>query len=115
MPYVLGIHVGGTTTSAAVARREGGRWGAVMPLPLGTHSQTVPTVLCRVQDGSFVAGEAASRQELTHHEWVVRGFVRQVGEDAPLLVGSEFTTAQALYAAMVEWVADTVAGQLGHP
>ena len=40
MPYVLGIHVGGTTTSAAVARREGGRWGAVMPLPLGTHSET---------------------------------------------------------------------------
>lgn len=115
MPYVLGIHVGGTTTSAAVARREGGRWGGPMPVPLGATAQTVPTVLCRVQDGSFVAGEAASRQELTHHEWVVRGFPRQVGEDAPLLVGSDFITAQGLFAAMVEWVADTVAGQVGQP
>ncbi len=115
MPYVLGIHVGATATSAAVARREGGRWGAAQPLPLSSTAQTVPTVLCRVQDGSFVAGEPASRQELTHHEWVVRGFTRQVGDDAPMLVGSEFVTAQVLVASMVEWVADAVAQQLGHP
>ncbi|WP_338601353.1 Hsp70 family protein [Saccharopolyspora sp. SCSIO 74807] len=115
MPYVLGIHVGATATSAAVARREGGRWGAAQPLPLSSTAQTVPTVLCRVQDGSFVAGEPASRQELTHHEWVVRGFTRQVGDDAPMLVGSEFVSAQALVASMVEWVADVVAQQLGHP
>lgn len=115
MPYVLGIHVGATATSAAIARRQGGRWGAATPVPLSSTGHTVPTVLCRVQDGSFVAGEPASRQELTHHEWVVRGFTRQVGDDAPLLVGSEFVTAQALVAAVVEWVADNVAQQLGHP
>ncbi|MEU6129289.1 Hsp70 family protein [Saccharopolyspora sp. NPDC047091] len=115
MPYVLGIHVGATATSAAIARRDGGRWGAATPLPLSSTGHTVPTVLCRVQDGSFVAGEQASRQELTHHEWVVRGFTRQVGDEAPLLVGSEFISAQALVAAVVEWVADTVAHQLGHP
>ncbi|WP_243791061.1 Hsp70 family protein [Saccharopolyspora gloriosae] len=115
MPYVLGIHVGATATSAAIARRQGGTWGAATPVPLSSTGHTVPTVLCRVQDGSFVAGEPASRQELTHHEWVVRGFTRQVGDDAPLLVGSEFVTAQALVAAVVEWVADTVAQQLGHP
>ncbi|GAA3363844.1 Hsp70 family protein [Saccharopolyspora gregorii] len=115
MPYVLGIHVGATATSAAIARRDGGRWGAATPLPLGAAGHTVPTVLCRVQDGSFVAGEQASKQELTHHEWVVRGFTRQVGDEAPLLVGSEFISAQALVAAVVEWVADTVAHQLGHP
>ena len=115
MPYVLGIHVGATATSAAIARRDGGKWGAATPLPLGAAGHTVPTVLCRVQDGSFVAGEQASKQELTHHEWVVRGFTRQVGDEAPLLVGSEFISAQALVAAVVEWVADTVAHQLGHP
>ena len=115
MPYVLGIHVGATATSAAIARRDGGRWGAASPVPLSSTGPTVPTVLCRVQDGSFVAGEQASRQERTHHEWVVRGFTRHVGDDAPMLVGSEFVTAQALVAAVVEWVADTVAQQLGHP
>lgn len=115
MPYVLGIHLGATATSAAVARREGGRWGPASPVPLGPANPTVPTVLCKVQDGSFVAGEPARQQELTHHEWVVRDFTRHVGDDVPLLVGSEFTPAQRLVAAMIEWVADAVAHRMGHP
>ncbi|GAB3282003.1 Hsp70 family protein [Parasphingorhabdus pacifica] len=115
MPYVLGIHLGATATSAAVSRRESSRWGPAAPIPLGQASPTVPTVLCKVQDGSFVAGEPARQQELTHHEWVVRDFIRHVGDDAPLLVGSEFTPAQQLVAAMIEWVADVVAHRLGHP
>src|SRR5437870_4171704 len=98
MPYVLGIHLGGTATSAAIARRDGGQWGAAVPFPLGSGVPTVPTVLCKVQDGSFVAGEPARRQELTHHEWVVRGFGKYLGDDTPLLVGSEFVPAQRLVA-----------------
>lgn len=115
MPYVLGIHLGSTATSAAIAKRDGSRWGAAVPVPLGNGCPTVPTVLCKVQDGSFVAGEPARRQELTHHEWVVRAFARTVGDDAPMLVGSEFIAPQRLAATMVEWVADTVAHQQGHP
>lgn len=119
MPYVLGIHLGATATSAAVAQRDGSKWAAAVPVPLGgggpRATATVPTVLCKVQDGSFVAGEPARSQELSHHEWVVRCFTRRVGDDAPMLVGTEFVTAQRLIAKMVEWVADTVAHQQRHP
>ncbi|QGK68369.1 Hsp70 family protein [Allosaccharopolyspora coralli] len=115
MPYVLGIHVGGTVTSAAVARREGGRWGSPAPVGLAAQSPTLPTVLCRVQDGSFVAGHDAERQELHHHEWVVRGFTRAVGDEVPLLVGDDFVAAHELVATMIEWVADLVAHRQGHP
>ncbi|MFD0492192.1 hypothetical protein ACFQ0O_39780 [Saccharopolyspora spinosporotrichia] len=115
MPYVLGIHLGATATSAAIARREGGRWAAAAPVPLGSGSAGVPTVLCRAQDGSYLAGEQAQRQELTHHQWVARGFTRRVGEDAPLLVGNDFVQPHALAATMIEWVADAVAHRQGHP
>lgn len=115
MPYVLGIHLGGTATSAAIARRDGGRWGLAAPFPLGSVSPTVPTVLCKVQDGSYVAGEPAQQQELTHHEWVVRGFDRWLGDDTPMLVGTEFVSAQRLVAIMVEWVADFVTHREGGP
>lgn len=115
MPYVLGIQLGATATSAAVVRRDAGRSGAATPFPLGSTGPTVPTMLCRVQDGSFVAGEAAQRQEPAHHEWVVRSFTRQVGDDVPLMVGSEFVTAHRLAAVMIEWVADQVAHRQGGP
>ncbi|MBA8827403.1 molecular chaperone DnaK (HSP70) [Saccharopolyspora lacisalsi] len=115
MPYVLGVHLGATTTSAAVARRDDGKWGGAAPFPLGSASPAVPTVLCRVQDGTFMAGEAAQRQEPAHHEWVARSFVHQVGDESPLMVGSEFVTAHRLAAVMIEWVADAVAHRQGHP
>ncbi len=115
MPYVLGVHLGATATSAAVARRDGGRWSAATPFPLGASGPTVPTVLCRVQDGSFLAGEAARRQEPTYHEWIARSFVESVGDDVPLMVGGEFVPAERLAATMIEWVADQVAHREGHP
>lgn len=118
MPYVLGIHLGGTTTTAAIARRDGVKWAAAAPVPLGNGPRGaagVPTVLCKVQDGSFVAGEPARSQELMHHEWVVRGFTKRVGDDLPMFVGNDFVAPQQLVAVMIEWVADQVAHRLGHP
>lgn len=115
MPYVLGVHLGATVTTAATARRDGGRWTATVPVPLATNGPVVPTVLCKVQDGSFVAGEAAARQEISHHEWVARGFTSRLGDDLPLVVGSEFVPAQRLVAAMIEWVSDAVTQRQGHP
>ncbi|WP_277676194.1 Hsp70 family protein [Saccharopolyspora rectivirgula] len=118
MPYVLGVHLGATVTSAAIARRDGRQWVAPVPVSLNGGPGTrpvVPTVLCRVQDGSYLAGPAAQQRETTHHEWVARGFTRFVGEDLPLLIGSEFVPAEQLAATMVEWVADHVAHQQGHP
>ncbi|GAA2333269.1 hypothetical protein GCM10009854_05830 [Saccharopolyspora halophila] len=115
MPYVLGVHLGSTVTTAATARRDGSQWAAATPVPLAGTGPVVPTVLCRVQDGSFVAGEAAARQEINHHEWVARGFTTRLGDDLPLVVGSEFVPPQRLVAAMIEWVADTVTHHQGHP
>lgn len=119
MPYVLGVHLGATCTTAAIARRDGSRWSAAVPVPLGgppaAPEPVVPTALCKVQDGSFVAGEAARQQELHHHEWVVREFTARLGEELPVLVGSDPVPAQRLVATMIEWAADVVAHRQGHP
>lgn len=115
MPYVLGIDLGNTATSAAVARRDGDNWQPPSPVPLGQAGPTVPTMLCQVQDGSYVGGEAAQQQQAAHHEWVAGSFLDYVGDDLPLMVGSEFVPAHQLAALMIEWVADQVAHRYGHP
>ncbi|WP_438388071.1 Hsp70 family protein [Actinopolyspora saharensis] len=115
MPYVLGVHLGTSTTSAAVMGRSGGRWTAATPFPLGSARPDVPSVVARAPDGGYLAGEAAAAKQAESHEWGCSGFVSALGEDAPLLLGGEFVHAHRLAAAMIEWVADQVAHRHGHP
>ncbi|GAB2741152.1 hypothetical protein GCM10027174_13340 [Salinifilum aidingensis] len=122
MPYVLGVHLGATMTSAAIVRRDGGDWASTAtPLPLGRGGPagppglTTPTAVCRTADGSFLAGDAALHQQAAHHEWVSRDFPHRIGEDAPIALGNDFTSPQRLAAAVVEWVADLAAQRQGHP
>ncbi|WP_051070014.1 Hsp70 family protein [Actinopolyspora halophila] len=115
MPYVLGVHLGTSTTSAAVMGRNGGRWTQAAPFPLGATRPAVPSVVARSPDGGYLAGEAAAAKQAESHEWGCSGFVSALGEDAPLLLGGEFVHAHRLAATMIEWVADQVAHRHGHP
>lgn len=116
MPYVLGLHLGTTVTSAAIVRREAGRWAsAATPVPLGSSGAVAPTAVCRVSNGTFLAGEAALHQQASYYEWVTRDFPRYLGADTPVALGNDFVLPQRLVAAVVEWVADVVAQRQGHP
>ncbi|WP_219905426.1 Hsp70 family protein [Actinopolyspora mortivallis] len=114
MPYVLGVHLGTTTTSAAVMGRNGGRWTTPVPFPLGTTRPEVPSLVRRLPDGGYLVGEAAA-QRAEAPEWTCSHFVTSLGEDAPLLLGGEFVPAQRLVATVVEWVADQVTHRHGYP
>ncbi|SDP93420.1 Hsp70 protein [Actinopolyspora xinjiangensis] len=115
MPYVLGVHLGATSTSAAVVVRDGGQWAPPAPFPLGSARAEVPTALGRLPDGTRLAGEAAASRAAESPEWVCTDFVTEVGTDTPLLLGGEFVPPHRLAASMVEWVADQVANRYGYP
>ncbi|GAB3557259.1 molecular chaperone DnaK (HSP70) [Actinopolyspora lacussalsi] len=115
MPYVLGVHLGATSTSAAVVARDGGQWAPAAPFPLGHSRAVVPTALGRLPDGSRLAGEAAASRAAESPEWVSTDFVAELGEDTPLPLGGELVAAHRLAAGMVEWVADQVASRHGGP
>lgn len=111
MPYVLGIDIGGTTTTAAVCRLGDTAWGAPEVVRLGSRSHSAPSVLHMAADGTLAVGDPA-RLDPTR---VARGFIRRIGDEVPLLVAGEPCAAEALTAALATWVADRVAAQEGEP
>lgn len=108
MSYVVGIDLGTTYTSAAVA--EGGR---VEVVQLGMRSSAVPTVVFLTEDGELLTGDAANRRAVTAPNRVAREFKRRVGDTAPLLLGGTPMAPQALMGTMLRWVLDQVATERG--
>ncbi|MGN9913366.1 Hsp70 family protein [Phytohabitans sp. LJ34] len=111
MPYVLGIDIGGTTTTAAVSRLGNARWLVPEVVRLGTRSTAVPSVLHVAGDGALTVGEPVQLDAGR----VARGFVRRIGDDVPLIVGGEPCTPQALTAVLAMWVVERVLAHEGEP
>ncbi|MPZ25570.1 MAG: Hsp70 family protein [Micromonosporaceae bacterium] len=111
MPYVLGIDIGGTTTTAAISQLSGGGFGAPEVVRLGARSHSVPSALHLAPDRALTVADPvpldASR--------VARGFSRRVGDDVPLVVGGEPCPPQALTAVLAMWVVEQVQLQQGAP
>lgn len=117
MSYVLGIDIGGSTTTAAVCRRADspgpvGPFGAVQPVPLDGQSTPVDgqstaleSALELTASGSFAAGAGTDAVDVDPTR-VVRDFVRRVGDDTPVHVGGGPYLPQALVAALTRWVVD---------
>lgn len=103
MPYVLGLVMGSTTTTAAISRLRGRRWAAPEVVQLGARSAGIPTVLQLAASGSFTVGDAVSP-----HGRVVRGFTRRIGDDVPVLAGGEPVQPQTLTAVLAAWVVERV-------
>ncbi len=111
MSYFLGIDLGTTRTSAAVAYP--GRPGEVVDL--GDRSSAIPSVLYTGADGSVLVGDAAERRAITEPARVVREFKRRVGDPTPLVVSGVPWSPQELSARVVRWVVDRVREREGGP
>jgi actin-like ATPase involved in cell morphogenesis len=95
--HVLGIDLGGTAVSAAIADDD----GRVEMVALGDRSTTVPSVVHRRDATSLVTGELAARRasgDPDHAVWAVR---RRLGDPAPVLLGEEAVPAGDLLAAIL--------------
>ncbi|MGR6317054.1 Hsp70 family protein [Micromonospora soli] len=109
MPYVLGMDIGSTSTTAAVARWRGETWARPEVVALGGASHAVPSVLHLAPDGSLTVGEAATDD----CSRVTRDFVRRIGDDVPLLLGGEPCAPQTLVAELAMWVVERVSAREG--
>lgn len=109
MPYVLGIDIGGTTTTAAVCRWAAGGWGPPEVVPLGGRSRYVPSVLHLGTDGSLTVDTPA----LPEPDRLARGFIHRVGDEVPLVLGGELCPPEALAAVLAMWVAERVLAREG--
>ena len=97
MTHVLGVDLGGTTVSAAIADDD----GRVEMVALGDRSTTVPSVVHRRDADSLVTGELAARRasgDPAHAAWSVR---RRLGDPAPLVLGDDAVPAGDLLAAIL--------------
>lgn len=128
MPYVLGIDLGGSRTTAAVCRWEGNGWSRPEPVRLAADAYHVPSVLRVAPDGALVVGDRVTGEPALGTPdaagsagygrppgaAVARGFTRRIGDDVPLAVGGEVWTAEALAAVLAMWVVERVmAGERG--
>jgi outer membrane protein assembly factor BamB/actin-like ATPase involved in cell morphogenesis len=109
MSYDLGIDLGTTFTAAATAR--GGRTENV---GLGNRSIAAPSVVF-VQNGTVLAGEAASRRAASDPDHVAREFKRRIGDSVPLILGGAPFSAQQLTSYLLRWVVDRVSEREGGP
>ena len=108
--YRMGVDLGTTYSSAAVARD-----GRVEMVPLGNRSAVIPSVVYVRPDGSFLAGEAAVSRLVTAPDRVAREFKRRVGDPTPIDLAGERVSAEALMAAMLPPIIEAVAAREGGP
>jgi molecular chaperone DnaK len=91
MGYLLGVDLGTTSTSAAVAR--GGRAATVQ---LTADSQVMPSVVSVRDDGDVLCGEVAERRAVTDPSRTIREFKRRFGDPAPVVLGGKAYGADEL-------------------
>ncbi|MEU4680857.1 Hsp70 family protein [Micromonospora sp. NPDC023737] len=111
MPYVLGIDIGSTTTSATLARRRGANWTRPEVVTLDSGAATVPSVLHLGADGTLVVGESGTDDGSR----TARGFLHRVGDDVPLLLAGEACPPHLLTAVLATWVVERVLAREGEP
>ncbi|EWC59720.1 hypothetical protein UO65_4959 [Actinokineospora spheciospongiae] len=109
VPYVLGIDVGRTRGTAAVCRRGNAGHGRAEVVPVDGGARWFPSVLFVAADGEVVPGRAALRRAEAEPDRLARAALDRVGDDTAVLLGGELYPAEALVAALVAWVVDTVA------
>ena len=115
MSYWLGIDVGTTFIAAAICRQQPDQPAHWEVVSLGTRSDAVRSVIHLSSDGEVVVGEAAERRAGADPRRVVRGFVRSVDDDAPIMIDGVSYSASQLTASVIRWVADRVAQREGGP
>jgi molecular chaperone DnaK (HSP70) len=111
MAYVLGIDIGGSCTSAAVARLMGPTWSRPEIVRLAPQSPVVPSVLHVSANGSLTVGDPGQEGPLVDGGRIARGFIRRIGDEVPLVVAGEAGKPQTLAAVLAVWVLEQVLAQ----
>src|SRR5690554_5118362 len=107
MPYALGVDIGGSFTTAAIAHYgEGARQPASRPLKLGHDGNAVPSVVFVDDDAGVVVGEEAEHEGIWRPDRVLREFRQRVGDPVPIAVGELHVLPEEVYATFVRWVVD---------
>ncbi|MPY80282.1 MAG: Hsp70 family protein [Actinophytocola sp.] len=114
MPYVLGIDLGHTRTSAAVCRYGEGAWTDPEVVSLDGGADWVESAVHVSQDGAVFAGQAIWHQQ-SPPERTVRGLLHRLGDPVPMVVGTQAYPSEVLTAALAGWVSDQLAYSLNAP
>lgn len=116
MPYVLGIDIGDTSLRAAVSRVAGPAWAPPELVRLDPPGFAIPSVLYVTANGSWSVGDPVLDAAPVRADQIARGFLRRVGDDIPLSVGSQPWMPQTLVAMLAMWVVERVlAWEESHP
>ncbi len=113
MPYVLGIDIASTRTTAATCTNRGDGWGAPEPLWLGARGPSAASAVFLDDDGYLLTGDAAAEAGLAAPARLLTRFHERVGDDVPLIVGGERFSAESLSAVLVDAAVDQAAEQFG--
>lgn len=106
--YTLGVDVGTTCVTAAVARRAHDGSATVAHVPIGRRSDHMPALAFVAEGGDVHFGEVAARRGRLEPERLIREARRSVGDDVPLLVGGYQIPAEQLFARTVASVVEAV-------
>lgn len=113
MPYVLGIDIASTRTTAATCVNQGDGWGVPEPLWLGAHGPAAASAVFLDDDGYLLTGDAAVETGRSAPARLLTGFHERVGDDVPVIVGGERFPAESLSAVLVDAAADQAAERFG--
>lgn len=115
MAYVLGIDIGGSRTTAAIARLWDNSWSHPEVSWLDAHSASVSPVLHMTANDALTLGDPVRTGNPVDPGRIARDFVQRVGDPVPLLVGGENYSAPALTAGLASWVVGQVMAREGGP
>jgi molecular chaperone DnaK len=109
VPYALGIDLGTTFASAAVADQTGTRMVRLSP------EIVVPSLAYHAPGGTLLTGAAAAdaaADPTSHTSSFGRGFKRRLGDPTPLMLGGAAYSPAALMAAQLRDVLSAVTGSM---
>jgi hypothetical protein len=113
LPYVLGIDIASTRTSAATSVKRGDGWSAPEPLWLGSRGPSAASAVFLDDDGYLLTGDAAAEAGQVEPVRLLTGFHDRVGDEVPLAVGDERFSAESLSAVLVDAATDLATEQFG--
>jgi len=113
LPYVLGIDIASTRTTAATCVNSGDGWSVPEPSWLGARGPAAASAVFLDDDGYLLTGDAAVEAGRSAPARLLTGFHERVGDDVPVIVGGERFPAESLSAVLVDAAVDQAAERFG--
>ncbi len=116
MPYVLGVDIGNSFTTAVAARVDDDRsLPDPHPVRLGEGQNAVPSVAFVEDGGRVLIGNPAVQAGTRQPERVLRDFRQRIGDPVPFSIAGTRVAAEDAYAAVARWVVDRATEREGAP